>query len=285
MFNPSSPFPSLPPFIFTLPLPTGSLLKYFVSSDPVRQEQRERSQLSAMKDQCVKQWNRLLGGGSSRKGGGKKGNNVSSSSSSSSKRGGSGGFFSYNASKTVPTYKRVPGTQFIVDAFNCNPGRASGFFLSHFHSDHYGGLSKDFCKGSIYCTASTAALVKANIGVSDKYLTVLPMDRPVLVDGVKVTLVDANHCPGAVIFVFEMRSGAVYIHCGDCRYHPSMQDNPTLARLAGNGAIDTLYLDTTYCDPKYVFPPQDESIHYVVQTVQEELESTCVSCFLFYCSY
>ena len=63
---------------------------------------------------------------------------------------------------------------------------------SHFHSDHYGGLTRSWTAGPIYCSAVTANLVKANLGVSARYVVPLPMDTPCTVDGVTVTLMDAN---------------------------------------------------------------------------------------------
>jgi hypothetical protein len=35
-----------------------------------------------------------------------------------------------------------------------------------------------------------------------------------------------------------------------------------------------MYADTTYCDPKYVFPPQHESIQYVVRTLLQAMRAT-----------
>ena len=71
--------------------------------------------------------------------------------------------------------------------------------------------------------------------------------------GVEVTLVDANHCPGAVQFLFRLPCGKRYLHCGDMRFRPSLLTNPHLCRAQGATAV---YLDTTYCNPKYTFPPQ-----------------------------
>jgi len=70
-----------------------------------------------------------------------------------------------------------------------------------------------------------------------------------------VTLLHANHCPGAVMFVFEGAFGTI-VHTGDFRFHPSMIHETVLA----NGKhVDRLYLDNTYCDPKCVMPPRVRS--------------------------
>ena len=55
--------------------------------------------------------------------------------------------------------------------------------------------------------------------------------------GVEVTLVDANHCPGAVQLCFQVANGARYLHCGDARYCAAMQRNTTLQRFVGARAV------------------------------------------------
>ncbi|CAN6445534.1 unnamed protein product [Victoria cruziana] len=73
--------------------------------------------------------------------------------------------------KTVDCYSSGQGTPSTVDAFRY--GKIEGctrYFLSHFHHDHYGGLSKVWLHGPIYCTPITARLVKMCLGVDSVQL-------------------------------------------------------------------------------------------------------------------
>lgn len=92
----------------------------------------------------------------------------------------------------------------------------------------------------------------------------------------EVTLTDANHCPGAVCFVFHfLSSKRTVLHTGDFRYHEEvmLRASPALRQLAHpNGVNDhlTVYLDTTYCSAAYAFPPQQTVIDAVVAALIEE---------------
>lgn len=111
-------------------------------------------------------------------------------------------------------------------------------------ADHYGGLNKHFDAGTIYCSSITAALVHSRLGVPRRFLRVLPMDTPVSVAGVTVTLLSANHCPGAVMFLFDcpppMGVGRHhrYLHVGDFRWHRSMMKWPLLRGVAMSALAD-----------------------------------------------
>ena len=158
---------------------------------------------------------------------------------------------------SVPSFKVLPLTSsppIIVDGFEFASSAVTDVYvLTHFHSDHYGPLTgKAWADlGSqgciIYCSEVTAALVEAKLGVSKRFLRPLPVysREPMsgspdgsasgstdvlpkwtrLKDGrgqglsVDVVLVDANHCPGAAMFLFRHRQTAkTVLHVGDFRW-------------------------------------------------------------------
>lgn len=65
------------------------------------------------------------------------------------------------------------------------------------------GLSTSFSAGTIYCSKVTANLLVKDMRINPSCIQPLPLDIPLLVDGIHVTLIDANHCPGAVLFLFK----------------------------------------------------------------------------------
>lgn len=63
---------------------------------------------------------------------------------------------------------------------------------SHFHSDHYGGITSKFDYGPIYCSKVTSNLLSEHLKVDKQYIHALDLNKEYIIDGVKVTLIDAN---------------------------------------------------------------------------------------------
>ena len=98
------------------------------------------------------------------------------------------------AVRPCPFYKIMPEMPgFAVDAFRYGKVEGiRGYFLSHFHSDHYGGLTANWTHGPIYCSRVTGALILQQIKVDPEFVVMLPIDQTVQIEGIDVTLIEAN---------------------------------------------------------------------------------------------
>ena len=89
-------------------------------------------------------------------------------------------------------------------------------------------------------------------------------------------LLDACHCPGAVMFLFRGKMGTV-LHTGDFRFSECMFQNPILFPPAINNPekrgiaiqVDTLFLDNTFADPTYDFPSREEAYSGLKEIVKQ----------------
>lgn len=181
--------------------------------------------------------------------------------------------------RTCPFYKIIPKFSICVDAFRYGAVQdCNAYFLSHFHSDHYVGLTASWRHGPIYCSKVTANLVRQQLKVDPKWIVPLEFEKTTEIpgtDGAQVTLIEANHCPGSALFLFEKQMGQGpsgrlqrVLHCGDFRASPAHVQHAllrpeTVDPTTGQRRIqkiDVCYLDTTYMNPKYSFPSQEDVI-------------------------
>ncbi|XP_015884412.3 DNA cross-link repair protein SNM1 [Ziziphus jujuba] len=168
--------------------------------------------------------------------------------------------------RNPPLWCCIPGTPFRVDAFRYLRGDCSHWFLTHFHMDHYQGLTRSFCHGKIYCSSITAKLVNMKIGIPWDRLQVLPLSEKINIAGIGVTCLDANHCPGSIILLFEPPNGKAVLHTGDFRF----SEDAGFMSVLQSFAVHTLILDTTYCNPQYDFPKKEAAIQFVIDAIQAE---------------
>lgn len=116
-----------------------------------------------------------------------------------------------------------------VDSFNHDGGVL--FFCSHAHEDHLKGLNKKWRKGPLFASAITRQLLLLKWPSLE--ITALELGRTYqipLMDGleIEVYLIDANHVPGSVMFLFSGYFGSV-LYTGDFRLHEKHQDIASLA--------------------------------------------------------
>ncbi|XP_036388647.1 5' exonuclease Apollo [Megalops cyprinoides] len=168
--------------------------------------------------------------------------------------------------------KVIPHTPLAVDFWQvrkCSHVRL--FFLSHMHSDHTVGLTSSWTNRPIYCSPVTAKLLKLKLQVKEKWVHplelgeahMLPLDD-ICKETLTVTLIDANHCPGAVMFLFQGYFGTI-LYTGDFRYTPAMLREPCLRTHTD---IDVLYLDNTNCDPTRSLPSRQRATQQIKEIIR-----------------
>jgi hypothetical protein len=112
-----------------------------------------------------------------------------------------------------------------------------------------------------------------------KLAKALPLDTPTVIElapgnSIRVTLIDANHCVGAVMFLIEGNDKAV-LYTGDVRAEEwwvnSIIQNPLLLPYAlGDRTLDCIYLDTTFAtkkEPYRQFPSKAQGIRELLGRV------------------
>ena len=153
------------------------------------------------------------------------------------------------------------------------------FFLSHLHADHTFGLNSSWSYGPIYTSplnVKLAAKIIPDLGATHNLLVPLELNTSHLIPlgdsendpKVRVTLIDANHVPGAVMFVFNGFFGNV-VYTGDFRYTPPMCENQALKKLINWEDIDEVFLDNTYFFSKCTFGSRIEVIEKVIAFIKQ----------------
>ncbi len=107
----------------------------------------------------------------------------------------------------------------------------------------------NFAKGIVECRKQTYHSLR-------KIVKTIPLDTPTTIElcpgyTIRVTLLDANHCIGAVMFLIQGTDGTAIIYTGDIRAEPwwvnAIAQNPVLIPYTfGPRRLEKIYLDTTF---------------------------------------
>ncbi|XP_074309006.1 uncharacterized protein LOC141643660 [Silene latifolia] len=164
---------------------------------------------------------------------------------------------------------------FSVDTWNPNSKMKRHHFLTHAHKDHCSGITS-FCSYPIYSTLLTKSIILQFFPQLDESLFVgIEVGQCITIkdpDGsFKVTAFDANHCPGAVMFLFEGDFGNI-LHTGDCRLTPECLMYLPEKYLAKKGKepncpLDFLFLDCTFGKSLMKIPSQQSAIQQVTNCI------------------
>ena len=169
----------------------------------------------------------------------------------------------------VPAFKIIEKTKVAVDGFCYGDLPAVDYYLlSHFHYDSYEGLSRHW-KHRIVCSSITARLLTSKLKVRDSLISTLDPGETLQLGESEVTGLDANHCPGSLMFLIK-HSGQTYLHTADFRASPDMESLPEFWRP--DFKLSRLYLDTTYCRPEYDFPALQDVIDKTVELTRNFLK-------------
>nr|XP_021330742.1 protein artemis isoform X4 [Danio rerio] len=177
-----------------------------------------------------------------------------------------------------------------LDRFDRENLHARAYFLSHCHKDHMKGLKGPLLKRKLkfsltvklYCSYVTKELLLSNPRYAfwEDHIVPLELDSPTSIslidestgetEDVVVTLLSAGHCPGSVMFLFEGAKGTV-LYTGDFRL--AVGDAARMEYLHSGDRvkdIQSVYIDTTFFDPKYYqIPSREACLAGIQQLVQD----------------
>lgn len=144
--------------------------------------------------------------------------------------------------------------------------KAELYLLSHFHSDHYHGMEDLWQAAPIVCSPVTASLLDYYFGVKD--VLILNPGESLKRGSVKVSAYEANHCPGALIFMLSFRGGERTVYTGDFRFDEGLMAK-SMEEMRG---ADELFADSTFLSCEEDFPAQEDAIEEIISIAESAID-------------
>ncbi|XP_031263294.1 uncharacterized protein LOC116121482 isoform X1 [Pistacia vera] len=176
------------------------------------------------------------------------------------------------------------GLPFSVDTFSATSKRKRHHFLTHAHKDHTSGISAH-CQFPIYSTRLTKSLLLQHYPKLDEGLFLgIEVGKKLVIDDpdgeFTVSAFDANHCPGAVMFLFEGKFGTI-LHTGDCRLTPECLQSLPEKYIGKKGKapscpLDYVFLDCTFGKFSQKLPSKHSAIRQVISCIWKHPDASVV---------
>ncbi|KAK9291781.1 hypothetical protein L1049_019731 [Liquidambar formosana] len=176
------------------------------------------------------------------------------------------------------------GVPFSVDTWSPCSKKKRHHFLTHAHKDHSTGISAHFSY-PIYSTHLTKSLLLQHYPQLDESFFVgIEVGQSVVVNDPDgdfcVTAFDANHCPGAVMFLFEGNFGNI-LHTGDCRLTPECLQSLPEKYIGKKGKeprcrLDYIFLDCTFGRFSQRMPSKHLAIRQVINCIWKHPDAPVV---------
>ena len=144
-----------------------------------------------------------------------------------------------------------------------------GCFVSHGHADHIAAHKR------FVATGPTAAFLRRKHPKSEGQE--LRYGQPIEGPDYRLTLYPAGHCLGAAQMLIELENGRRIVYTGDIKLRP----NPT-AETAAVIPCDTLIIESTFGQPSYRFPPEEEAMAGLCQFIDDAYDDNATPVVLAY---
>ncbi|WMV53776.1 hypothetical protein MTR67_047161 [Solanum verrucosum] len=177
----------------------------------------------------------------------------------------------------------LKGLPFSVDTWS-SKSSTKNHFLTHAHKDHTQGICI-YGSYPIYCSRLTRTLVLQHFPQLDgSFFVGIEVGQCIVIkdpDGdFTVTALDANHCPGALMFLYEGKFGNL-LHTGDCRLTIECLQQLPLKYVGTPGKepkcqIDCIFLDCTFGQSPLKMPSRQSAMQQIINCIWKHPQAPTV---------